>query len=227
MILPNTLTRTLLTDKSVLSNMAGRKKTVEIDTKKDIKKGQATGVAPTPKASVDKCAQLFEVIQVRGVRGAQLTCIDDCIDYVAEYMNFCKRNPFITYEIMKGGNMAGTKVDVEKKRAPSVGGFCLFIGWSIKDFNANMTKLEKLAADGSADAERLLLGYCLIKELITTEMDESALAGMVDANYMAKLRGLRDLKDVTSNGKEAGTKAMQVNVLSPEAVENLKKLGGI
>lgn len=58
-------------------------------------------------------------------------------------------------------------------------------------------------------------------------MDESALAGMVDATYMAKLRGLRDLKDVTSNGKEAGTKAMQVNVLSAEAVDNLKKLGGI
>ena len=44
---------------------------------------------------------------------------------------------------------------------------------------------------------------------------------------MAKLRGLRELKDVTSNGKEAGTKAMQINVLSPEAVENLKKLEGI
>ena len=88
-------------------------------------------------------------------------------------------------------------------------------------------KLEKLTADGNADAENLLLGYCLIKELITTEMDESALAGMVDANYMAKLRGLRDLKDVTSNGKEAGTKAMQVNVLSEDAVKNLQKLGGI
>ena len=207
--------------------MAGRKKTVEIDTKKEIKKGQATGVAPTPKKSIDSCTQLFEVMQVRGVRGAQLNSIDECIDYVAEYMNFCERNPFITYEILKGGNMAGTKVDVEKKRAPSVGGFCLFIGWSIKDFNRNMDKLEKLAADGNADAENLYLGYCLIKELITTDMDESALAGIVDANYMAKLRGLRDLKDVTSNGKEAGTKAMQVNVLSPDAVENLKKLGGI
>lgn len=200
---------------------------MEIDTKKEIKKGQATGKAPAPKASVANCTQLFEVMQVRGVRGAQLNSIDECIDYVAEYMNFCEKNPFITYEIMKGGNMAGTKIDVEKKRAPSVGGFCLFIGWSIKDFNKNMDKLEKLVADGNADAENLLLGYCLIKELITTEMDESALAGMVDANYMAKLRGLRDLKDVTSNGKEAGTKAMQVNVLSPEAVENLKKLGGI
>lgn len=207
--------------------MAGRKKTVEIDTKKDIVKGQATGKAPAPKASINNCTQLFEVMQVRGVGGAQLNSIDECIDYVAEYMNFCERNPFITYEVLKGGNAAGTKVDIEKKRAPSVGGFCLFIGWSIKDFNKNMTKLEKLAADGNADAENLYLGYCLIKELITTDMDESALAGIVDANYMAKLRGLRDLKDVTSNGKEAGTKAMQVNVLSPEAVENLKKLGGI
>lgn len=200
---------------------------MEIDTKKEIKKGQATGKAPAPKASIDDCTQLFEIMQVRGVRGAQLNSIDECIDYVAEYMNFCEKNPFITYEILKGGNMAGTKVDVEKKRAPSVGGFCLFIGWSIKDFNKNMGKLEKLAADGNADAENLYLGYCLIKELITTDMDESALAGIADANYMAKLRGLRDLKDVTSNGKEAGTKAMQINVLSPEAVENLKKLGGI
>ena len=219
------MSRAYITNKQ--NDMAGRKKTVEIDTKKDIKKGQATGVAPAPKASIDKCTQLFEVMQVRGVRGAQLNSIDECIDYVAEYMNFCEKNPFITYEIMKGGNMAGTKIDVEKKRAPSVGGFCLFIGWSIKDFNKNMEKLEKLAADGNPDAENLYLGYCLIKELITTEMDESALAGMVDATYMAKLRGLRDLKDVTSNGKEAGTKAMQVNVLSSEAVDNLKKLGGI
>lgn len=207
--------------------MAGRKKTVEIDTKKEIKKGQATGKAPSPKSKLENCSRLYEVMQTRGVNGATLNSIDECIDYVAEYMNFCEANPFISYEVMKGGNRAGEKIPMEKKRAPSVGGFCLFIGWSIKDFNKNMAKLEKLVADGNADAENLLLGYCLIKELITTEMDESALAGMVDANYMAKLRGLRDLKDVTSNGKEAGTKAMQVNVLSPEAVENLKKLGGI
>lgn len=207
--------------------MAGRKKTVEIDTKKEIKKGQATGKAPAPKASVASCTRLYEVMQVRGVKGAQLNSIDECINYVAEYMGFCEANPFVTYEVIKGGTMAGEKISVHKKRAPSVGGFCLFIGWSIKDFNRNMDKLEKLAADGNADAENLYLGYCLIKELITTEMDESALAGIVDANYMAKLRGLRDLKDVTSNGKEAGTKAMQVNVLSPEAVENLRKLGGI
>lgn len=207
--------------------MAGKaKKEKAPNTTKGIKKGQATGVAPEPKTDMADCKQLYEVLQVRGIRGAQLNSIDECINYVAEYMNFCEMNPFITYEILKGGASAGTQVPVEKKRAPSVGGFCLFIGWSIKDFQKNMAQLEKLA-DENKEAETLLLGYYLIKELITTEMDESALAGMVDATYMAKLRGLRDLKDVTSNGKEAGTKAMQVNVLSADAVENLKKLGGI
>ena len=206
--------------------MAGKKEKNNTDTAKGIKKGQATGKAPAAKSKIDACSQLYEVMQVRGVRGAQLNSIDECINYVAEYMNFCENNPFISYEVIKGGAMAGTKIDIEKKRAPSVGGFCLFIGWSIKDFQKNIERLEKLA-DENEEAETLLLGYYLIKELITTEMDESALAGMVDATYMAKLRGLRDLKDVTSNGKEAGTKAMQVNVLSADAVENLKKLGGI
>ena len=207
--------------------MAGKaKKEKAPDTKKGIAKGQATGAAPEPKTDMAGCKQLYEILQVRGVRGAQLNSIDECINYVAEYMNFCEMNPFISYEILKGGASAGTKVPVEKKRAPSVGGFCLFIGWSIKDFQKNIERLEKLA-DENKEAETLLLGYYLIKELITTEMDESALAGMVDANYMAKLRGLRDLKDVTSNGKEAGTKAMQVNVLSEDAVKNLQKLGGI
>lgn len=206
--------------------MAGRKKN-STDTKKDIVKGAATGIAPVPMPHIAACSQLYEIVQTRGTHGAVLRCLDDCINYVAEYMRFCADNPFISYEILRGGGAAGTKVEVEKKRSPSVGGFCLFIGWSIRTFNKNMERLEKLVADGDSEAANLLLGYSLIKELITTEMDEAALAGMVDASYMARLRGLRDLKDVTSNGKEAGTKAMQINVLSTEAVENLKKLGGI
>lgn len=206
--------------------MAGKKKTV-VASMDGIQKGQATGVAPTPKKKISECGELYEVIQTRGVHGATLNSIEVCINYVAEYMQFCKDNPYFTYEVIKGGAMAGQKIPIEKKRSPSVGAFCLFIGWSIKDFNKNLDKLGKLAEEGNAEAENLLLGYSLIKELITTDMDEGALAGLVDATYMAKLRGLRELKDVTSNGKEAGTKAMQINVLSPEAVENLKKLGGI
>lgn len=208
--------------------MAGRaKKEAAPDTKAEITKGQATGKAPVPKDDLKKCKELYEVVQTRGCKGATLTTVEECVDYVAEYMNFCERNPFITYEVLKGGNAAGQKVPIEKKRAPSLGGFCLFIGWTMQAFKKNGARLEKLADDGNEDAANLLTGYALIAELIATDMDESALAGVVDANYMAKLRGLRDLKDVTSNGKEAGTKAMQVNVLSEDAVKNLQKLGGI
>ena len=197
----------------------------------DSKKGITKGMAKKPKAkareSIGQCKELIDCLNTRGVRGATLNTVEDCIDYLTEYVEWCRANPFTTNEVLKGGQMAGTLVPVPKQRALSVGAFCLFIGWSIKDFNANAAKLSKAAEDGSEEAAELMLGYDLIKETITNDMDESALAGLVDANYMAKLRGLRDLKDVTSNGKEAGTKAMQVNVLSEDAVNNLKKLGAI
>ena len=197
----------------------------------DSKKGITKGMAKKPKAkareSIGQCKELIDCLNTRGVKGAKLETVEDCIDYLTEYVEWCRANPFTTSDVLKGGQMAGTLVPVPKQRALSVGAFCLFIGWSIKDFNKNAEKLLKLAEDGNEEAEVLSLGYSLIKETITTDMDESALSGLVDANYMAKLRGLRDLKDVTSNGKEAGTKAMQVNVLSEDAVNNLKKLGAI
>lgn len=207
--------------------MAGKRTKGDKSDLSTVPKGAAKGIAPSPKNDVALCTQLYEVVQTRGVKGATLSTIEECITYVAEYMQFCRDNPYFTQEVIKGGVLAGTTVPIEKKRAATPGGFCLFIGWSIKTFNKNMERLEKLANDGDTEAETLLLGYSLIKEILTNDMDEAALAGLVDATYMAKLRGLRDLKDVTSNGKEAGTKAMQINVLSTEAVENLKKLGGI
>ena len=197
------------------------------DSEKGITKGQAKKPKAKALQSVGECKELIQCLNTRGIRGAKLETVEDCIDYLTEYVEWCRANPFTTNEVLKGGGMAGTLVPVPKQRALSVGAFCLFIGWSIKDFNKNHAKLAKAAEDGNTEAEALLLGYDLIKETITNDMDESALAGLVDANYMAKLRGLRDLKDVTSNGKEAGTKAMQVNVLSEDAVNNLKKLGAI
>ena len=78
-------------------NMAGRaKKEAAPDTKAEITKGQATGKAPTPKTDLKKCKELYEVVQTRGCKGATLTTVEECVDYVAEYMNFCERNPFIT-----------------------------------------------------------------------------------------------------------------------------------
>ena len=126
--------------------MAGRaKKEAAPDTEAAITKGQATGKAPAPKDDLKKCKELYEVVQTRGCKGATLTTVEECVDYVAEYMNFCERNPFITYEVLKGGNAAGQKVPIEKKRAPSLGGFCLFIGWTMQAFKKNGAQLEKLS----------------------------------------------------------------------------------
>ena len=105
--------------------MAGRtKKEAAPDTKKEIKKGQATGTPPKPKDELKACTQLYEVVQTRGVNGATLSSIDECINYVAEYMNFCEKNPYIQYEILKGGAAARQKPPTEGARFFSTGTFC-------------------------------------------------------------------------------------------------------
>lgn len=182
-----------------------------------IEKGMATGKGVPTKA---RPATLAEVVNLR--KCVRLDTYDACIDYLAEFCQWADEHPLVVYELLKAGTRAGEQVAVTKKRAVSLGAFCLFVGQTIFDFKRDMALLEKETGD-----KDLLRGYQMIVDTLHTMMDESALAGQVDANYMAKLRGLRDLRDVTSNGKETGTKAMQVNVLSEDAVNNLKKLGGI
>ena len=191
------------------------KKTKTPSNTDGITKGMATGKAPE---KVSDATTLAQVVNQR--KCIKLSSYDTCIDYLAEYCQWADDHPLLVYELMKAGPMAGTQVALTKKRAVSLGAFCLFIGQTVAEFKKDMTLLAK-------EDSPLLKGYGMIVDTLHAMMDESALAGQVDANYMSKLRGLRDLKDVTSNGKETGTKAMQVNVLSEEAVNNLKKLGGI
>lgn len=193
------------------------KKTKTPSNTDGITKGMATGKAPE---KVSDATTLAQVVNQR--KCIKLSSYDTCIDYLAEYCQWADDHPLLVYELMKAGTMAGTQVALTKKRAVSLGAFCLFIGQTVAEFKKDMTLLAKEDGDPA-----LLKGYEMIVDTLHAMMDESALAGQVDANYMSKLRGLRDLKDVTSNGKETGTKAMQVNVLSEEAVNNLKKLGGI
>lgn len=69
-------------------------------------------------------------------------------------------------------------------------------------FKKNGARLEKLADDGNEDAANLLTGYALIAELIATDMDESALAGVVDANYMAKLEDYETLRMLQATARK-------------------------
>lgn len=182
-----------------------------------IEKGMATGKGVPVNT---RPTTLAEVVNLR--KCVRLDTYDACIDYLAEFCQWADEHPLVVYELLKAGTRAGEQVAITKKRAVSLGAFCLFVGQTLLDFKRDMALLEKETGD-----KDLLRGYRMIVDTLHTMMDESALAGQVDANYMSKLRGLRDLRDVTSNGKETGTKAMQVNVLSEDAVNNLKKLGGI
>lgn len=149
-----------------------------------------------------------------------------CYSLLNEYLDWVRDNPLFTTDYVKSGITAGTPFTVVRNRAPSLSSFCMYIGWGVRSFKYDNERLCKLLETDDSVLD-LVEARLAIVEAISTQMDEGAIAGLYDANYVAKLRGLRELKDVTSNGKETGTQPMQVNVLSQDAVENLKKLGGI
>ena len=65
--------------------MAGRKKTGSADTTEKITKGMAKGTPPPVPENVGKCKELYEVLNVRGIKGVQLRTAQECLDYVSEY----------------------------------------------------------------------------------------------------------------------------------------------
>ena len=73
----------------------------------DSKKGITKGMAKKPKAkaldNINQCEELIDCLNTRGVHGAQLETVEDCIDYLTEYVEWCRENPFQTSEVLKGG----------------------------------------------------------------------------------------------------------------------------
>lgn len=152
-----------------------------------------------------------------------LDTVSNCLDAVASYLAWNYDNPVYTKEYVKSGLTAGTSYTVEKRRPVSLTAFCLFAGWTYAQYKRDCDRLAKREAETESVCS-VLEARSVITDLLTTEQDESALTGLCNADYMAKLRGLRSLSDVTSDGKEASSKQLIVNVLTDEASDNLKKL---
>lgn len=164
------------------------------------------------------------LISVAGFADRQpLDTIGNCLDAVASYLAWNYENPIYSTEYVKNGLTAGSSYTVEKRRPVSLTAFCLFAGWTYAQYKRDCDRLAKQEAETETVCS-VLEARTVITDLLTTEMDEGALTGLYNADYMAKLRGLRNLSDVTSDGKDASAKSLIVNVLTDEAADNLKKL---
>ena len=110
----------------------------------------------------------------------------------SEYLEHNKSLTFYRPELIRGGDMAGQVVDVPIYSPLSIMAFCLFANISVKTFNTYCNE------EAQNDKE-LLQTSVRIRTHIQDEQIRGAAAGHYNGNIVARLNGLKEQQEVTTN----------------------------
>ena len=114
-----------------------------------------------------------------------------------DYFEFMKTQYWIKNESIKSGDLAGTCMQVETRTPLTRGNLCIFAGIN-KDTLANYVSNKKGYENHFAITKQAL-------EIIDNDQIEGAMLGVYNTNLVARLQGLKEEVDHTTNGKEINT----------------------
>lgn len=122
-----------------------------------------------------------------------------------EYFEATSKRKWYKQEAVKGGNLAGTTMDIETETPYSIKGLCIFLGVNSVWFNQfRDTETYK----GNKDFAKVITH---VTEIIETQQFEGATVGAFNPNIIARTLGLADKSDITSGGERIG-----INIISSE-----------
>lgn len=149
---------------------------------------------------------------------------DDLLEAFNMYREWISAHPIIVHDVVKSGNMAGTILDIPRKRLMTETDFCAFIGAApnyLADrrriYEANYEEFGLEASKGFAEA------IDNIRMMIFQDMDAGAASQAFDPTYIRSLRGLKTALDYTSGGKEIKG-GLTIQVSDPRTVSRVQKL---
>lgn len=110
-------------------------------------------------------------------------------DKAKEYFEWCLASPWFKKEAIKGGDAAGTIIEIPTAKPFTLKGFSLFAGISFQTFE-NYSKKE-----GYVDITTR------IREICYTQKFEGAAVGAFNANIIARDLGLSEKSEIQVEGK--------------------------
>ncbi|MEY2738676.1 MAG: hypothetical protein RL259_585 [Bacteroidota bacterium] len=106
-----------------------------------------------------------------------------------EYFCWCNENPIYKNEAIKGGDMAGTIIDIPMQRPLSIEGLCIYLNISDETFK-NYEKKE---------GYETFFGVCShIRKIIDTQHFEGGMVGIFNANIVTRKLGLAEKSELYS-----------------------------
>ena len=149
---------------------------------------------------------------------------DDLLEAFNRYREWIDAHPIIVHDVVKSGNMAGTLLDIPRKRLMSESDFCAFLGAAPnylaerrRIYEANYEEFGLEASKGFAEA------IDNIRMMIFQDMDAGAASQAFDPTYIRSLRGLKTALDYTSGGKEIKG-GLTIQVSDPRTASRVQKL---
>lgn len=117
-----------------------------------------------------------------------------------EYFEWCDDNPWKMKEALKGGEMAGTVMDIPTARPYTLTGLALYLG-------ASETFWREFRKGAKND---FLSVIDQIEQVIYTQKFEGAAVGAFNANIIARDLGLKDASKQEISGPDGGPLAPPV-----------------
>lgn len=141
-----------------------------------------------------------------------LFCSSDLIwEAACEYFQWSDENPWIKYEAIKSGDMAGQLVSIPTARPYTMHGLCSYLGVNTAYFREFKERLTENDKDFSTVITR-------VEETIYQQKFEGAAVNALNANIISRDLGLIDAKDLTSKGEklEHSPSVVKVEIIRPD-----------
>lgn len=130
-----------------------------------------------------------------------------------EYFEFMKTQVWIKNEAIKSGDLAGTTMQVETRTPLTRGNLCIFAGID-RDTLANYAS-NKEGYENHFGITKIAL------EIIDNDQIEGAMLGVYNTNLVARLQGIKEQTDHTTNGNDIQGTQINVKAISTQDLKDL------
>lgn len=130
-----------------------------------------------------------------------------------EYFEFMKTQTWIKYEAIKSGERAGELIPIPTRTPLTRGNLCIFAG-------INRDTLANYASNKEGYENHFVITKQAL-EIIDNNQLEGALVGAYNPNLVARLQGIKEQTDHTTNGKEIQPNQVNVKALSTQELKDL------